>query len=205
MRIFVILTLLTVLLSSCATLNKDECLTADWYQIGYEDGARGFADTRVASHREACAKHGITPDFRAYQDGHAEGLISFCTPRNGFTQGKNGYQYSGICPPSLEEGFMDGYSAGREIYAVTSEISQLQSEQRSNEGRITALQNEITDKTTLMLADATSVEDRYRLNQEISQMQQDLGALEQRNRQLIVDVAEAQARLRVLEDRYAYY
>ncbi|WP_196160049.1 DUF2799 domain-containing protein [Reinekea sp. G2M2-21] len=204
-RSLVVLLVGLVVLSGCATLNKEECLTADWYQIGYEDGARGYPDTRISSHREACAKHGIAPDFRAYQDGHEEGVIRFCTPRNGFEQGKKGYNYSGICPPSLEDGFLDGYDAGREIYAVTSAIRSLQSEQNGNESKMESLQNQIIEKTNLMLADETTIDDRYRLNQEIAQMQQDLGGLEQRNKQLVVELAEAQARLRILNEKYAYF
>ena len=52
---------------SCATLNKDECLTADWYQIGYEDGAKGYPLSRIGKHRKACAKHGVTPDMPPYE------------------------------------------------------------------------------------------------------------------------------------------
>lgn len=204
-RSLALVILSAVVLAGCATLSKDECLTADWYQIGYEDGARGYPDTRISSHREACAKHGISPNFRDYQDGHGEGVINFCTPRNGFAQGKNGYQYSGICPPSLEGGFLDGYEAGREIYAVTSSIRNFESEQRRNENEISSMQQEINDKTRVMLSDEATVEQRYQLNQDISQLQQDLGGLEERNRQLIVELAEAQAKLRVLEERYVYF
>lgn len=196
---------LAVVLSGCATLNKDECLTADWYQIGYEDGARGYSDTRIASHREACAKHGISPVFRDYQDGYDEGVIRFCTASNGFAQGKKGYSYSGICPASMEATFLDGYEAGKKIYVVQRQISSLVSEQRQNEASIEAMQNQIIDKTNMMLADETSVADRYSLNAEISQMQQDLGALEERNKQIIVETAEAQAKLKILEQQYAYY
>ena len=204
-KLLVLWPLLIVVVSGCATLNKDECLTADWYQIGYEDGARGYADTRIASHREACAKHGITPVFRDYQDGYEEGVIRFCTTSNGFAQGKRGYNYSGICPSGLEASFLDGYEAGKQIYSVSSLISSLNDEQRQNENNIEALQNQIIDKTNLMLADTTSIADRYTLNAEISQIQQDLGGLEERNRQIIVETAEAQARLQVLEEKYAYY
>lgn len=204
-RSLIVMLISALVLSGCATLNKEECLTADWYQIGYEDGARGYPDTRIASHREACAKHGIAPDFRSYQDGHAEGVIRFCTPRNGFEQGKKGYNYSGICPTSLEPGFLDGYDAGRQIYAAVSAVRSLEGEQRRNENEIESLQNEITTKTNLMLSNETTIEDRYALNQEIAQMQQDLGGLEQRNKEIIVDIAEARARLRVLEEKYVYF
>jgi len=204
-QMLVVLMVSTLVLSGCATLNKDECLTADWYQIGYEDGARGYPDTRIASHREACAKHGISPDFRSYQDGHGEGLITFCTPRNGFVQGKKGYNYTGICPPSLEDGFLDAYDAGRQIYAVTSAIKNFHSEQRSNESEIESLQTQIQEKKKVMFAPETSVDDRYALDAEVSRMQESLGGLEQRNKQLIVELAEAQARLRILEEKFAYY
>jgi len=204
-QLLVILLMSTLVLSGCATLNKNECLTADWYQIGYEDGARGFPDTRIGAHREACAKHGISPDFRSYQDGHEEGVIRFCTPQNGFSQGKNGYQYAGICPPGLEGRFLDGYDAGRQIYAVTSAIRSAESEQRQNEAKMEALEQEIIAKKQVMFAADTSVEDRYRLDAELSKMQQDLGGLEQRNKQLIVDLAQAQAQLRVLEEKYAFF
>ena len=200
-----VLVISALVLAGCATLSKDECLTADWYQIGYEDGASGYPDARISSHREACAKHGIAPAFRDYQDGHDEGVISFCTPRNGFSQGKNGYQYSGICPPSLEDGFLDGYDAGRQIFAVTSSVRNFESEQRRNENEIVSMQQQINDKTVVMLSNETTIEQRYQLNQEISQMQQDLGGLEERNLQLIVELAEAQAKLRVLEQKYVYF
>jgi hypothetical protein len=204
-QLLVLFLMSALVLSGCATLNKNECLTANWYQIGYEDGARGFPDTRIGSHREACAKHGISPDFRAYLDGHEEGVIRFCTAQNGFAQGKNGYQYAGICPPALEGRFLDGYDAGRQIYAVTSAIRSAESEQRQNEAKMSALEQEIISKKQVMFAAETSVEDRYRLDGELSSMQQDLGGLEQRNKQLLVDLAQAQAQLRVLEEKYAYF
>jgi hypothetical protein len=207
MRSLIVLLASALVLSGCATLNKDECLTADWYQIGYEDGSRGYPDTRIASHREACAKHGVAPDFRSYQDGHEEGVIRFCTPRNGFTQGKRGYEYSGICPPSLEADFLDGYDAGRQIYAVTSAIRSLQSEQSRNENEIEAKQVEIMELKTLIVSPPPEATDMEKINnlEKLSQLEQELGGLEERNKQIIVEVAEAQARLRILEEKYAYF
>ncbi|MEJ2045391.1 MAG: DUF2799 domain-containing protein [Reinekea sp.] len=205
MRSFVNVLAVAVLLSGCATMNKEECLTADWYQVGYEDGARGFSDTRIGNHREACAKHGIAPDFRAYQDGHEEGVIRFCTPRNGFAQGQKGYSYTGICPPSLEDDFLDGYSAGREIYSVKSAISSLSSEQSSNERTIDQLHNKIAAAEQSLFSPETTPEDKRSIYDSIGRMQEELGSLEQRNKQLIVELAQAQAQLRVLEEKYAYF
>jgi len=88
---------------------------------------------------------------------------------------------------------------------VTSAIRSAESEQRQNEAKMSALEQEIISKKQVMFAAETSVEDRYRLDGELSSMQQDLGGLEQRNRQLLVDLAQAQAQLRVLEEKYAYF
>ncbi len=204
-RLLVVLFMGTIVLSGCATMNKEECMTADWHQIGYEDGARGYPDTRISSHREACAEYGIAPDFNAYQDGHKEGVARFCTASNGFAQGKQGYDYKGICPPSLESKFLDGYKAGREIHSVTSVLDNLEYEQSSNKRQIKDLQSKIVEKTNLMLSNETTIDNRYRLNQEISQMQQDLGGLEQRNRQLIAEIAQTQSKLRTLEKQSSYF
>ncbi|WP_159440472.1 hypothetical protein [Vibrio ruber] len=56
-----------------------------------------------------------------------------------------------------------------------------------------------------MLSNETTIDNRYRLNQEISQMQQDLGGLEQRNRQLIADIARTQAKLSTLENQSVHF
>ena len=69
--------LVGLLLSGCATLDKDECAAADWYAIGLEDGARGRAVERLGDHRRACAKHKVVPDPARYVAGRNEGLKSF--------------------------------------------------------------------------------------------------------------------------------
>lgn len=194
-----------LVLSGCATLSEEECLTADWFSIGFEDGANGYPSNRIGSHREACAKHGVTPDLRQYQDGHEEGLLSFCTARNGFSKARNGYQYSGICPPSLEPEFLDGYQAGREIYAVTSEISGLQREQRSNENELETSQRRLNEMEAVLFSDALTPEQRQASYNEITRLRERQGELKSRNIQLIRDIADAEARLRMLEDRYSYF
>lgn len=194
-----------VFLSGCATLNKDECLTADWYAIGYEDGANGLSPTRIGAHREACAKHGITPDLRAYQDGYDEGVIGFCTARNGFNRARGGYQYNGICPPSLEPDFLDGYEAGREIFKVSSQISKLEKEQRSNEKELARIDDLLIEKEAALFASGTPEEERRVIYEQIAQLKERKGQLTQRNRELISRLADAQAQLRLLQERYNYY
>ena len=204
-RLAAVLLASLLVLSGCATLSEEECLTADWFSIGFEDGANGYPSNRIGAHREACAKHGVTPDLRQYQDGHEEGLLNFCTARNGFSRARNGYQYTGICPPSLEPEFLDGYQAGREIYAVTSELSGLRSEQRSNENELSQSQRRLSEMEAVLFSEALSEEERRATYNEITRLRERQGALRSRNEQLIRDIADAEARLRMLEDRFSYF
>lgn len=38
-----------MLLSGCASMDKEECATADWYTVGLEDGAKGRGSSGWAS------------------------------------------------------------------------------------------------------------------------------------------------------------
>ena len=87
-------------------MSTEECLTADWRAIGYEDGAQGQNPDYFGERRKACAEHGITADFDAYLVGRAEGLALFCRPPNGYRLGVRDYNYSGVCPVELEDAFL---------------------------------------------------------------------------------------------------
>ena len=66
-----------LVMSGCASMSGDECMATDWSAVGFEDGARGYTTERFAKHRKACAKHGITADFNAYQNGREQGLVEY--------------------------------------------------------------------------------------------------------------------------------
>src|SRR6476646_7256567 len=93
--------LLGMLLAGCASLDRGECLNANWYAIGVEDGARGQPLERLGVHRRACAEYAVAPDAERYVAGRNEGLKSFCTYERGFSQGRGGHAYSGACPANL--------------------------------------------------------------------------------------------------------
>ena len=58
---FLALALMSLILS-CASLSKNECLQADWFEIGRKDGVMGRPRALFQQHSDACSKHGITPD-----------------------------------------------------------------------------------------------------------------------------------------------
>ncbi|MFT5840801.1 MAG: hypothetical protein ACI9UT_003315, partial [Flavobacteriales bacterium] len=77
------ISVIILLLSSCANMNESDCLTANWHLIGFEDGSFGENETHISQHRQECSKHGVTPDLSAYRQGHYEGSKRFCTLSNG--------------------------------------------------------------------------------------------------------------------------
>jgi uncharacterized protein DUF2799 len=119
---------LVLLVSACATLDKDECVNADWYAIGLEDGARGRAVERLGDHRRACAKHNVTPNADRYVAGRNEGLKSFCTYERGFAEGQAGHPYGAVCPAPLAKGFIAGHQKGRELYELKRRLDEVERE-----------------------------------------------------------------------------
>ena len=85
------------LILGCASLSKNECLQADWFEIGRKDGVMGRPRALFQLHTEACSKHGVTPDRGLYYMGREEGLDIYCTEEGGFEQGRLGRKYELAC------------------------------------------------------------------------------------------------------------
>jgi len=115
-----------LLVSGCASMDKDECRQADWYGIGLEDGARGRPVERLGDHRRACAKHNVTPDTKRYLAGRNEGLRSFCTHDRGFSEGRAGHAYAAACPDPAN--FLAGYQRGRELHELQRRLGEVDKE-----------------------------------------------------------------------------
>ena len=185
-------------MSGCATMSGDECMTSDWSAIGFEDGSRGYTTDRVAKHRKACAKHGVTPDFAAYQNGRDQGLVEYCQPGRGFNVGSNGGSYNGVCSVNLEADFLDAYNAGHHLYSLRSSVNRANNSIHAKEHR----QEEIGDRTIevgiAMIADETTKEDRILLLVELKDLAEETGTLEAEIRELY----EIRARSRVELEHY---
>jgi hypothetical protein len=142
------LILVGLAVSGCATLDKNECQNADWESIGYEDGARGYAASRIGNHRSACAKHGISPDLALYTKGRDKGLGQFCRANIGYRTGASGRTYHNVCPARTEPEFLAGYQYGQHVYKTNYRIRSLKSDIRKQE--------KLLDETIVQLNDAES-------------------------------------------------
>lgn len=201
---------MTVLLSAvalggCASMNADECANSDWTAVGYEDGSRGYTSDRFGSHRKACAKHGVTADFQAYQQGRDDGLVEFCQPSRGYNLGVSGGHYSGVCAADLEPGFLDAYRAGQQLYALRSNVNAANSLIYANESELDDIQLAMREKEALLIAPDTSVEDRVLLLADLKRLSERTGELEAEIEQLIIDRARFEQELESYEQSVAAY
>ena len=196
--------LATALLSACATgMGKDECATADWRMIGYEDGLRGFPADRIGAHRVACAKHQVTPDLAAYMDGRGRGLAEFCQPRNGYRVGLNGGGYANVCPAVTEAGFLNGYQWGRQIHDARAELRGTQAQLRSAREGLVRTDNAIASATAELLSNLPK-DRRLFLAQELVRLGQDRTALAVRIDELTVRAQQLAINVQQIERQSPY-
>lgn len=151
------LALIAVTLAGCETMSKDECRSADWAQVGYQDGREGRARSRIESITESCTKTNVAPDRERYFIGRNKGLREYCTPAHGFELGKNGAIYSRVCPPESANGFEASYKNGHRIYDASQVVSKLEDKRHKLEDRLSKAN---TDKERKSLRDDLEVVDR---------------------------------------------
>lgn len=182
-----------LIFSGCATMGKNECLNAQWRNIGYEDGVRGYRATRLAKHRQACADYGISPDLDEYTAGRRLGLAEWCTAANGFYQGRRGRVYKGVCPPELEGSFLSGMNHGREVYSYNREIDKREKHLREAHDDLFTMDEEIDSlEEELIIGEAGHHRRRLILDE--------LRALEREREYLSQSIAEDEQRLESMKN-----
>lgn len=128
--------LLAAALGGCASMSKEECLTADWYEQGMRAAMSGDARTRIERDREACREVSVVPDRQQYFSGYDMGLMRFCTPENGAYWGRSGRYYGQTCPVAIEPIFLESYRAGYRVYEAEQELERLYRAQRDRQYRL---------------------------------------------------------------------
>lgn len=197
--------LLALVMSGCASMSSEECAMSDWSAVGFEDGARGYTTERFSSHRKACAKHGVTADFRAYQEGRDEGLVQFCQPSRGYNLGVNGGAYNGVCDVAMEEEFLDAYRVGHQLYSLRANVNAASSRIAAKERELDRIEKEIRSKEAAIIADDTTTEDRVLFLADLQRLSERTGELETEIQQLISDRAHHEHELANYENTVAAY
>jgi hypothetical protein len=191
-------------MSGCATLDKQECLNADWRTIGYQDGARGKVAEVIGDYRKDCAEHGVSPDLDAYVAGREEGLREYCREANGFRIGHSGKIYQGVCPGDLEYAFRVGYRDGRVIYELGADIRSTERDIQKKRQTLDELNEERSRAETELIGDGVAKERRAQLLQRTRELATEIGALQSDVSRLETDLSVKRAELKALRDSSPY-
>lgn len=170
---FLMVFLLAIVHTGCATMTQGECLSGNWSRVGYDDGVAGYPSARLGNHEQACAAHGVGVDARTYLDARERGLEVYCTPFRGFTAAANGQNYAGVCPGYLEPGFLAGFSDGRFVHDAKRHFDDVSSDVSAIEYRIRKANQDI-DKTSKRLRSAENDDERNRLQRELRTLRDDI-------------------------------
>jgi len=193
-----------VLLQGCATLDKDECMLADWRLIGYQDGVAGKSATVVGEYREDCAKHAVVPDLDAYRAGRGEGLQQYCKADNGYRLGNAGRGLPAVCPMALEGAFRDAYNAGRKLYLARSAVNKTSSRINNRKQTLSDLEKNRAQKLAALIADGLKADQRVMILYDINELQQEMNSVEDEIVDLELDLEDQQARLNHLSHNSTY-
>jgi len=162
-KVMLMVMLLVGVMSGCATLNENECLSADWYQIGFSDGVKGEPETYLEKHRKACSKHGVRTDMSEWLTGRQEGLRRYCTAERGYEEGLSNKKYHGVCSGLAGREFEQAYQRGNELYQQRQLVAQLESDLKGVEQNLADLDYEWDSLRADLLNDRLSSHERRQL------------------------------------------
>ncbi len=191
-------------LSGCASLDKYECLNADWRTLGYQDGARGKVADVIGNYRKDCAKHGVAPDLDAYTAGREEGLLEYCREANGFRIGYGGKIYQGVCPQDLEYAFKVGYRDGRELYELNAAVRSAEREIKNRQTSLEELREELAAAEAELISDGVTTKRRAELLQKTRDLATEIGATQSDIGGLETDLAVKRSKLEALRKASPY-
>jgi len=165
------------LLSGCATLNEQECRSADWHRLGIKDGQQGEPASLLDEHKEACTRHGIRPDEERYLSGREIGLTQHCQPRNAFRLGLNGQEYKGVCPLDVDARFRRNNEAALEVQRSKKKIEDIDRQLSQKEHELAEDNTPEKEKTNLRKDIRELDRKRDRLRDDLYYQQRELDRL----------------------------
>ena len=190
--------------TACSTLNKSECLTADWKTIGYEDGTKGYKASRISQHRSACAEYGIRPDLNAYTAGRKEGLHHYCIPTTAYKKGLYGYSYNGVCAGYNEKVFLGAYYDGIEVYKEKNILNKMKSDYSKEESYISSLELELHEKEHILVNGHLTKVKALTLLNETKDIAEELGKTKVNLELLADDISKQSQHVHYLTNQNAY-
>jgi uncharacterized small protein (DUF1192 family) len=147
----------------------------------------GYPGDRIAQHRKACAKYGVTTNLALYQQGREQGLREFCQPANGYRIGVRGGTYAGVCPTNLEPAFVAAFDSGHQLYALESRVSNAASQIDYKQRELDQIEHGIVANSAEIISSDSTPKDRADALVDTAQLAERIGRLKQEIRELEAD------------------
>jgi len=114
-------------LGACAVMSKQECLNADWRNVGYGVGSNGNSSISDAFNlrERTCAKHGAAANWKQFRQGHSDGIVQFCQLSNALELGVNGTSRAideRVCPERDYPGFRNAFRVGYKLHELRNRV-----------------------------------------------------------------------------------
>jgi len=172
-REWLMISVLSVLVCGCASMSKDECKTANWEIVGFDDGSHGRNESNIKRYQEDCAGV-VTPNLTAYRQGHARGVASYCVAGSGYSSGIRGYKANNVCDPARFPDYYQAQQAGLTIFQSEQDINkQTANLQQAYQARADA-EYDIKVVEAKLVAPGLSSNERLQLLVQSQQMRKDL-------------------------------
>ena len=188
------------MLAGCATMSPEECLQANWEEVGYNDGVAGYPASRSAEHREACAETGVSVDFKLYRDGYTLGLPYYCTRETGFESADHGGEYAAQCVSDEFPEYASGYSEGLDVFVLKRELRELEEHIEDKSAQANALLSQIGQLRIARDDDTLSNDARREAGYQLTQLEslyralyREIKALDQKHDQVAAEIGEITA------------
>lgn len=176
MRSFTVL-LSVLVLSSCASMSKEECAIANWKDVGTKDGGLGRSMNAFDGYVKACAKANVIPDKTAYMSGRNEGLKKYCTIQKGYEIGLSNREYYGVCVDHNEAAVIEGRRIGLELYSFQKAYDDAVAKVKEIDSDIAEIETEIDKLIAEINEDNISYRQKEEKNNLISSNKINLSAL----------------------------
>lgn len=165
-------------LQGCATMSEADCLTADWAVVGEVDGQQGRPLSELNRYRRQCAEYGVVPDTQAYIEARERGLTVYCTPSNGYREGRSGARDELVCPAALAPDFQRTHRMGRAVFTSLERLRNTGASIRSSRSALENLRSDIEEHAASLDSDETTEERKRELRGEIDSMERRIDLLE---------------------------
>ena len=121
-------------LASCSSISsKDDCVEADWYDVGYEDALDGKRVTQLNEYRATCSEYKVKVNAKHYRGGWNNAIQTVCNYDKGFKTGFEKRRMVDNCPPRLVSAYRKGFREGEKEFARQEEAKRLEKRQKELE------------------------------------------------------------------------